>query len=179
MQESRLHFVVLPRVIHVAQVDDVIGIAGYDLVSHRPGLGAARSPIADQGRVQQDLVGRRALPAFLRELHIELDLGGAGFVCAVRVEDHPDAGARIDLEHDLAGLRPTAGDIWTEGESYTIRWRATGIARVNVGLALGGKDKGHAALDLPASADSLHWRVPQGFVSGFGLDRSDEGTLVH
>lgn len=67
-----------------------------------------------------------------------------------------------------------AGDIWTEGESYTIRWRAAGIARVNVGLALGGKDKGHAALDLPASADSLRWRVPEGFVSGFGLDRSDD-----
>jgi hypothetical protein len=63
-------------------------------------------------------------------------------------------------------LRPAAGEIWTEGESYTIRWRAAGIARVNVGLAIGGKDKGHAALDLPASADSLRWRVPQGFVVG-------------
>ena len=70
-------------------------------------------------------------------------------------------------------LRPQAGEIWTEGEIYIIRWRATGIARVNLGLALGGKDKGHAALDLPASTDSLRWRVPDGFVSGFGLQRSD------
>lgn len=77
----------------------------------------------------------------------------------------------------LVVLRPAAGDIWTEGESYTIRWRAAGIARVHVGLALGGKDKGHAALDLPASADSLRWRVPQGFVSGFGLDRSDDARV--
>ena len=70
-------------------------------------------------------------------------------------------------------VRPQAGEIWTEGETYTIRWRATDVGRVNVGFALGGKDKGHAALDLPASPDSLRWRVPNGFVSGFGLQRSE------
>jgi hypothetical protein len=70
-------------------------------------------------------------------------------------------------------LRPAAGDTWAEGETYTIRWRAGGITRVNIGLALGGKDKGHVALDIPASPDSLRWRVPLGFVSGFGLARSD------
>jgi hypothetical protein len=42
-----------------------------------------------------------------------------------------------------------------------------------VGLALGGKDKGHVALDLPAAADSLSWRVPEGFVTGFGIERAD------
>ena len=77
----------------------------------------------------------------------------------------------------LVVLRPAAGDIWTEGESYTIRWRVAGTARVNVGFALGGKDKGHAALDLPASTDSLRWRVPSGFVSGFGLQRSDDARV--
>jgi hypothetical protein len=71
-------------------------------------------------------------------------------------------------------LRPAAGEIWTEGHSYTIRWRATGISRVGVGLALGGKDKGHVALDLPGSVDSLRWLVPDGFVSGFGLNSSDQ-----
>ena len=74
---------------------------------------------------------------------------------------------------ELVVLRPVAGEVWTEGGSYTIRWRAIGIARVNVGLALGGKDKGHPALELPASTDSLRWQVPDGFVSGFGLQRSD------
>ena len=78
---------------------------------------------------------------------------------------------------ELVVLRPEAGAIWTEGRSYTIHWRATGIVRVNVGLALGGKDKGHAALDLPASTDSLRWRVPTGFVSGFGLQRSDAARV--
>jgi hypothetical protein len=74
----------------------------------------------------------------------------------------------------LVVLRPAAGEVWTEGQSYTIRWRAVGIARLNVGLALGGKDKGHAGLDLPGSSDSLRWRVPDGFVSGFGLRRSSD-----
>ncbi len=73
----------------------------------------------------------------------------------------------------LVVLLPVGGDVWTEGKSYTIRWRTADVARVNVGFALGGKDKGHAALDLPASMDSLRWRVPAGFVSGFGLRRAD------
>jgi hypothetical protein len=77
----------------------------------------------------------------------------------------------------LVVLRPAAGDVWIEGNTYTIRWRATGITRLNVGLALGGKDKGHAALNLPASTDSLRWHVPIGFVSGFGIDRSDNARV--
>jgi hypothetical protein len=64
-----------------------------------------------------------------------------------------------------------------EGKTYTIQWRATGITRLNVGLVLGGKDKGHAALNLPASTDSLRWQVPIGFVSGFGIHRSDNARV--
>jgi hypothetical protein len=71
-------------------------------------------------------------------------------------------------------LRPAAGEIWTEGQTYTIRWRATGIARVDVGMALGGKDKGHLALNLPGLVDSLRWLIPDGFVSGFGISSSDQ-----
>src|SRR3954464_1268059 len=79
-----------------------------------------------------------------------------------------------DSASSVVVLRPAAGEIWTEGRPYTIRWRATGIARVDVELALGGKDKGHVALDLPGSVDSLRWVVPEGFVSGFGLTSSDQ-----
>jgi hypothetical protein len=71
-------------------------------------------------------------------------------------------------------VSPVAGDIWVEGRTYTIRWRAEGVDSVNIGLALGGKDKGHAALGIPAAPDSLLWTVPPGFVSGFGLPRSDD-----
>ena len=71
-------------------------------------------------------------------------------------------------------VSPAAGDVWAEGRTYPIRWRAEGIDRVNIGVALGGKDKGHLAFDLPASRDSLEWRIPPGFVSGFGIGRSDQ-----
>src|SRR4051812_40354970 len=63
----------------------------------------------------------------------------------------------------LAVLQPAAGDARIEGNTSPIRRRATGITRLNVGFALGGKDKGHAALNLPASTDSLRWHVPIGF----------------
>jgi hypothetical protein len=95
-------------------------------------------------------------------------------VVCVQACGHPSRSPdQPDRRPQLIVVSPRAGNVWTEGESYTIRWRATGIARVNVGLALGGKDKGHPALNLPASTDSLRWQVPEGFVSGFGLQRSD------
>jgi hypothetical protein len=71
-------------------------------------------------------------------------------------------------------VSPAAGDVWVEGETYLIHWRAAGIDRVNVAVAMGGKDKGHLAFGLPASRDSLEWRIPPGFVSGFGISRSDQ-----
>lgn len=73
----------------------------------------------------------------------------------------------------IAVSSPAAGEVWVEGETYTIRWRANGFDQVNIGVAMGGKDKGHIALGTAAAADSLRWRVPPGFVSGFGLSRSD------
>lgn len=80
---------------------------------------------------------------------------------------------------------PTAGDapyqivspgrdsVWREGERYVIRWRSGRPGAVNVGAAVGGKDKGHLAMALPAGTDSLVWTVPPGFVTGFGPERSD------
>jgi hypothetical protein len=86
-------------------------------------------------------------------------------------------GDRSVSDSPLAVLRPASGDIWAEGKIYTIRWRSNGSARVSVGLAIGGKDKGHVAFDLPSATDSLRWQVPVGFVSGFGLQRSDHARV--
>lgn len=78
-----------------------------------------------------------------------------------------------ETDSGLAILSPTPGAVLTEGSSYTIRWRAPRGMRVSVGAAMGGKDKGHLAIDLPAGTDSLNWTVPKGFVSSFGPDHSD------
>lgn len=109
-----------------------------------------------------------------------MTLGLLGCMVACRVREpsrSADASAGSGDTPALEILAPAAGDVWKEGETHTIRWRARGIDRVNLGMALGGKDKGHVAFNLPASRDSLSWRVPEGFVSGFGIDRSDQMLL--
>ena len=58
--------------------------------------------LADQRRVEQHLVGRRALAALGGELHVELDRAGA--VRAMRLDDEPDAGRRVELDDELVRL---------------------------------------------------------------------------
>ena len=68
---------------------------------------------------------------------------------------------------------PRAGVLWREGETHVIRWTRAYPGPVNVGAAVGGKDKGHLSFAIPAGTDSLEWRIPVGFVTGFGPERSD------
>jgi hypothetical protein len=89
------------------------------------------------------------------------------------VMPHTQAGGVGRSTSPFLIVRPAAAEVWREGETYTIRWHAIGVERVNVGVALGGKDKGHIAFGLPASRDSLQWKIPPGFVSGFGIGKSD------
>jgi hypothetical protein len=106
---------------------------------------------------------------------MSLGLLGCLVACGHREPSRSDeASEATGAAATLAVVTPAAGDVWKEGETYTIRWRAPGVDRVNLGVAVGGKDKGHVAFNLPASRDSLRWRVPEGFVSGFGIDRSAE-----
>ncbi|HET8649311.1 MAG TPA: hypothetical protein VFL95_04665 [Gemmatimonadales bacterium] len=64
-----------------------------------------------------------------------------------------------------------------EGHRYIIRWKSRRAGPVNIGAVMGGKDRGHLAMQLPSGTDSLAWDVPSGFVSGFGIDRSDAVRL--
>ena len=73
----------------------------------------------------------------------------------------------------FAIVSPRVGDTLLEGRSYTIRWLAPDTFRINLGAAMGGKDKGYLLTDAPASPDSLVWTVPAGFVTGFGIVSSD------
>jgi hypothetical protein len=77
-------------------------------------------------------------------------------------------------EPALTILSPQAQDRWTEGTRQVIRWRVTGISAINVGAAMGGKDKGHLVLNAPPEPDSLVWEIPVGFVTGFGLDSASD-----
>ena len=74
-------------------------------------------------------------------------------------------------------LSPQAGDVWPEGSMQVVRWKAPWHARVNVAAAMGGKDKGHLAMNLDPGVDSITWRVPAGFVTGFGIARAENVRL--
>ena len=79
-------------------------------------LTGERRAVADQRGVQQHLVGRRALPALLGELHVEGDLLGPAARRRVRVDDQPDAGDRVELDHELALDRRAVPDRREEAE---------------------------------------------------------------
>ena len=89
----------------------------------------------------------------------------------------PPVADSASTSHDTARMyrlvSPAPGQVLREGSRYVIRWTATGPGAVNVGVAVGGKDRGHLAMRIPAGTDSLEWEVPRGFVSGFGPSRSD------
>lgn len=74
-------------------------------------------------------------------------------------------------------LSPRAGDVWLEGSVQVVRWKAPWSTRVHVEAAMGGKDKGHLAMNLDPGVDSLVWRVPDGFVTGFGIGRAENVRL--
>ncbi len=72
---------------------------------------------------------------------------------------------------------PRAGDTLAEGRRYVIHWMAPDTMRINLGAAMGGKDKGLLLSNVPAAPDSLAWTIPVGFVSGFGVGSSDQVRL--
>jgi hypothetical protein len=74
-------------------------------------------------------------------------------------------------------LSPRAGDAWSETESYLIIWRAPGWDSVNVGVVMGGKDRGHLAFHRDARNDTLIWSIPKGWATGFGVARADSVRL--
>lgn len=89
----------------------------------------------------------------------------------------PAASADSTTPLALAFRSPTAGDTLVEGRTYTIRWITPPGARINLGAAMGGKDKGMLLSNAPANPDSLRWTVPVGFVTGFGPASSDQIRL--
>lgn len=72
---------------------------------------------------------------------------------------------------------PRTGDTLVEGKTYVIHWMSPDTMRINLGAAVGGKDKGMLLTNAPSAPDSLVWTVPAGFVTGFGPTSSDAVKL--
>ncbi len=93
----------------------------------------------------------------------------------------PDGAASTAVETGppaIEILSPVGTDTLVEGRTHVIRWTASGIQTLDIGAAVGGKDKGHLGIAIPASPDTLAWTVPEGFISGFGLEASSDARLV-
>lgn len=88
-----------------------------------------------------------------------------------------DTVAPVPARIGFAIITPQAGDSLVEGRAYTIRWMAPDTFRINLGVTMGGKDKGMLLTNAPARPDSLRWVVPAGFVTGFGPASSDQVRL--
>jgi hypothetical protein len=95
---------------------------------------------------------------------------------AVPPSSTPDRAAPVDTA-PYTILAPVPGALWYEGSRHIIRWQSRRAGPVNIGAVMGGKDRGHLAMSIPAGIDSLVWQIPTGFVSGFGLTRSDAVRL--
>ena len=89
-----------------------------------PVLARERRRIALHRREQEHLVRGRGLAALGAELHVEGDRLGATCVGAKRLELDPQAGGRVELDHDLVGLRrarPKRGEAHRGGLRNTSR----------------------------------------------------------
>lgn len=107
---------------------------------------------------------------------LALGLGACGSSPPARssaADDSAVGGRRIGF----AITAPRAGDTLVEGRSYVIHWMAPDTMRINLGAAMGGKDKGLLLSNVLAAPDSLAWAIPVGFVTGFGVASSDQVRL--
>jgi len=76
-------------------------------------------------------------------------------------------------------LSPQAHEVWTEGDIREIRWNSFNINKVRIALAIGGHDKGHLGdgrndFIIDAKQEKYTWKIPPGFVTDFGITRSDD-----
>lgn len=93
--------------------------------------------------------------------------------------DGADTGvAIVDSTPNIEILSPAGTDTLVEGRTHVIRWTASGVQTLDIGAAIGGKDKGHLGIGIPATPDTLVWTVPEGFVSGVGLVASSNARLL-
>jgi len=75
-------------------------------------------------------------------------------------------------EASIEVIEPNGGEVWLEGSTHAIRWRSSGVAKVTVEAASGGKPW-IIAVDVDATAGRLPWEIPVGLISNFGVAASD------
>lgn len=88
------------------------------------------------------------------------------------VTDQPIEESEKVEEQSINILSPNGGEVWIEGNTYNITWDSSGIEKVNLAVACGGK-AWDIAFGVGAKSGVYSWKIPDGLISGFGITKSD------
>jgi hypothetical protein len=79
-------------------------------------------------------------------------------------------------------ISPHGGEVWAEGKTYEITWESRGVDNVYISVAVGGKDKGlleeRGKSTIDAKKGMIAWNIPVGFITGFGISKSDRVRIM-
>jgi hypothetical protein len=95
------------------------------------------------------------------------------------LKEYKIAKLKENVEPFIKLISPHGGEVWEEGKTYEIRWESRGIDEVYIGVAMGGKDKGLLESEgSNARCGKLVWEIPVGFVTGFGIAKSERVRIM-
>lgn len=115
---------------------------------------------------------------------ITSSLSHKGTVCcdSVVLKEYKIAKLKEDVTPVIKIITPHGGAVWTEGETYEIRWESQGIDAVYISVAVGGKDKGlleeNGNNTIDTRQGKIAWQIPIGFVTGFGISQSEQVRIM-
>jgi hypothetical protein len=107
-----------------------------------------------------------------------------GTVCSdgAVVKEYTIAGLKEDVKPFIKLISPNGGEVWEEGKTYEIRWESQGVDEVYIAAAVGGKDKGlvesGGSNKIDARCGKIFWEIPIGFVTGFGIAKSEQARIM-
>ncbi len=71
-------------------------------------------------------------------------------------------------------VSPTSGDVWHEGQTYTIKWKGFKEGIICIAVLIGGHYAGIInSCSNCALEGKFKWKIPKGFVTGFGEKKDD------
>lgn len=85
-----------------------------------------------------------------------------------------------DRKPSIKLISPQGGEVWTEGETYEIQWESRGVKEVYISIAVGGKERGllKEGNRIDARWGKIYWKIPHGFVTGFGISKSEQVRIM-
>lgn len=97
-------------------------------------------------------------------------------------KEYTIAGLKEDGQPFIKLISPRGGEVWEEGKTYEIRWESQGVNEVYIAAAVGGKDKGlvesGGGSKIDAGCGKVSWKIPVGFVTGFGIAKSEQARIM-